>query len=342
MVIKKEVVDFCKSLAADPLLVQGAGGNVSWKDGDVLWIKGSGTWLADAAEQEIFVPVDLPYLHEAISGGDFKVTPRLVGVADLKPSIETLLHALMPQSIVVHLHAVDVLACLVRKDTPELLARVFGNNDSWRWVSYCKPGADLAEAVHAAMASGSNIQIIFLQNHGLVLGAESTSAIKKILHDLIAACKSELHECIPSANLINPPLSLGEQSDYSLLADSQIQNLALDPMLYRHLSSNWVLYPDHAVFLGPNATCYENMDDFLQKFNESEEINPPVIFIRSVGVYVTSNFCNAHFAQLRCYFQILCRQPEHAPLRPLTAEDVSSLLNWDAEKYRMSLKANKR
>lgn len=342
MGIKKEVVDFCKYLGADPLLVQGAGGNVSWKDGDILWIKGSGTWLADAGEQEIFVPVDLPYLHEAISGGDFKVTPRLVGVADLKPSIETLLHALMPQPIVVHLHAVDVLACLVRKDTPELLARVFANNHSWRWVSYCKPGPDLAKAVYVAIASGSNIQIIFLQNHGLVLGAESISEIKKILHDLIAACKFELDQRIPSANLINPPLSLGEQSNYSLLADSQIQSLALDPMLYRHLSLNWVLYPDHAVFLGSTARCYESIDDFLQKFNESEKPNPPVIFIRSVGVYATSNFCNAHFAQLRCYYQILCRQPEQVSLKPLTPEDVSSLLNWDAEKYRMSLMVNKR
>lgn len=28
------------------LLVQGAGGNSSVKDGDVLWVKASGTWLS--------------------------------------------------------------------------------------------------------------------------------------------------------------------------------------------------------------------------------------------------------------------------------------------------------
>ena len=42
------VEDFCSRIGADPLLVQGAGGNVSWKKGSVLWIKASGTWLAHA------------------------------------------------------------------------------------------------------------------------------------------------------------------------------------------------------------------------------------------------------------------------------------------------------
>jgi hypothetical protein len=41
------------------LLVQGAGGNSSIKDGDVLWVKASGTWLADADAKDIFVPVSL-------------------------------------------------------------------------------------------------------------------------------------------------------------------------------------------------------------------------------------------------------------------------------------------
>ncbi len=340
MSLKNEVIDFCKSVGADPLLVQGAGGNVSWKDGDILWVKGSGTWLADAGEQEIFVPVNLPYLREALSEGDFNVTPLVAGVAGIKPSIETVLHALMPQPVVVHLHAIEILACLVREDTADLLARVFGNNENWRLVPYRKPGADLAEAVHAALSSGSNIQIVFLQNHGVVLGAESTSEIEEILCNLIAACKSELDESGPPASLTDTPLSLGEQSAYLPLPDLQMQQLALDPMLYRYLSSKWVLYPDHAVFLGASATCYENIDDFLQQVDEQVENNPRVVFVRSVGVFVTSDFGSAHFAQLRCYYEVLRRQQDHAPLKSLSAEEVSVLLNWDAEKYRMNMMNN--
>ena len=44
----------------DMTLVQGAGGNTSVKEGDVLWVKASGAWLSEADKRDIFVPVDLP------------------------------------------------------------------------------------------------------------------------------------------------------------------------------------------------------------------------------------------------------------------------------------------
>ena len=75
--LKASVIEYCSTIGADPLLVQGAGGNVSWKEEDTLWVKASGTWLAEAAGKDIFVPVDLPHLRAAIASGDFSVTPRL-------------------------------------------------------------------------------------------------------------------------------------------------------------------------------------------------------------------------------------------------------------------------
>src|SRR3954464_12991143 len=105
--MRDQVRTYCAVIGADPLLVQGAGGNVSWKDGDTLWIKASGTWLADATRKDIFVPVDLAHLRAAIDAGAMDVQPRTVGESALRPSIETLLHALMPQPVVVHLHAVE-------------------------------------------------------------------------------------------------------------------------------------------------------------------------------------------------------------------------------------------
>jgi rhamnose utilization protein RhaD (predicted bifunctional aldolase and dehydrogenase) len=44
---------YCAEIGRDPLLVQGAGGNVSWKANDTLWIKASGTWLADAMVKDM-------------------------------------------------------------------------------------------------------------------------------------------------------------------------------------------------------------------------------------------------------------------------------------------------
>src|SRR3546814_11414206 len=55
-----------RAVGRDVTLVQGAGGNSSVKLGDVLWVKASGTWLADAATKPLFVPVDLAVARRAI------------------------------------------------------------------------------------------------------------------------------------------------------------------------------------------------------------------------------------------------------------------------------------
>ena len=52
---RKEVQDYCVKVGSNRLFTQGAGGNVSWKDGNLLYIKASGTWLADANDKDIFL-----------------------------------------------------------------------------------------------------------------------------------------------------------------------------------------------------------------------------------------------------------------------------------------------
>src|SRR6185437_16857176 len=66
------------ALGADPLRTQGAGGNTSIKRDGVMWIKASGTWLADALSQDIMTPVRLDLLGEAIADGD----PRAAAAVD--------------------------------------------------------------------------------------------------------------------------------------------------------------------------------------------------------------------------------------------------------------------
>ena len=57
-------------VGSDPLLVQAAGGNTSIKQGDVMWIKASGTWLRDAAAKDIFVPLDMARWPAALAADD--------------------------------------------------------------------------------------------------------------------------------------------------------------------------------------------------------------------------------------------------------------------------------
>lgn len=56
----RPLLDLAARVGRNPLLTQASTGNISMKLGDLLWIKASGKWLADAANDNILIPLDLP------------------------------------------------------------------------------------------------------------------------------------------------------------------------------------------------------------------------------------------------------------------------------------------
>lgn len=331
MSVRSDVIHLCQSLGRDPLLVQGAGGNVSWKDGEVLWVKASGTWLADAGVRDIFVPVDLGALRVSLDAGDFGVIPKSIAGATLRPSIETLLHALMPHQIVVHLHPVDILAWLVRDHLDTSLL----SGDEADLIPYRKPGEALAKTVADRLSIRSDINCLLLQNHGLVLGGETVSEVHQQLQNLVLKMRGEVSRHA-RPNDVAPTIPEDCGHCYLVLDDADIQGLALDDSLYARLSSGWALYPDHVVFLGAKAVCYDNMDEFVAHASRSQAM-PELVFIRGAGVYVTPAFGKAQRAQLRCYYDVLVRVPKQHGLITLSESEVGELLDWDAERYRVGM-----
>lgn len=318
--MRNQVIDYCAEVGADALLVQGAGGNVSWKDGDTLWVKASGTWLADAARKDIFVPVDLAHLRGAIAAGDMDVQPRTLDESGLRPSIETLLHALMPQPVVVHLHAVELLAHLVRADFPASVQARLGTSVRWTSTGYHKPGLQLAQAVADALEEAPLAQVILLQNHGVVIGAHSVDEVDAILRLMLAKLAGRPLPLLPvTLHATDMP------APYARLEDHGIQQLALEPRLYEKLASSWALFPDHVVFLGPRAHL------------DPGSATAPLVFKKGDGVYALPGFSAAKVAQLRCYYDVLTRHADGSALSTLDQDDIAQLLNWDAEQYRMAL-----
>jgi len=316
------------------MLVQGAGGNVSWKSGDTLWVKASGTCLADAERNDIFVPVDLPHLTSALSSGDFSVIPRLRGQSRLRPSIETLLHALMPHQVVVHLHAIEILAWLVRNNYERDIGIVLGSRLQWASTTYHKPGAALAQAVSIALDNIPGASVVLLQNHGVVIGGADVDEISHQLRTITKLLTTEPRSLVSSPQ--QEPLSIADYGSYKPVTDPFIHQLAMDMTLFNRLSSSWALCPDHVVFLGARPACYSSIDGFRSKIDDSG-FRPEVIFIRDVGVFTQPNFNAGQTAQLRCYYDVLARQPERAEVNVLNNDQIAELLDWDAERYRIKL-----
>lgn len=327
--MRADMEAFCAKIGADPLLVQGAGGNASWKEGDTLWVKASGTWLADAARQDIFAPVEIAPLRAAMGKGDFAAQPVALSTA-LRPSIETLLHALMPQKVVLHLHAVEVLAHLVRGNFPAGLQQSLAGEDL-RWVAipYRKPGADLARAVSEGLTAVPGATAVMMKNHGLVIGGESVAEVERILQKLTTTLSTPARRPLP-AHI--SPLPEGLARDYQPVGDGVLHQLALDEVLFGRLARDWALYPDHVVFLGPKPLQYESLADWA-----GADAQGDIVFVRGAGVYGRPGLSEAKLVQLRCYHDVLTRQAPGDRLATLTPAEIADLLNWDAEKYRIGL-----
>lgn len=334
--MRESINKYCAAIGTNPSLVQGAGGNVSWKADNTLWIKASGTWLADAASKDIFVPVDLVHLRKAIALGDFGVTPKLIGESTLRPSIETLLHALMPQAVVVHLHAIEILAHLVRPDYGLEFEQALRDSDlKWTKVEYFKPGAALATAVFSALEKAAESDIVFLQNHGVVIGGADVVEIERNLNKLILALAAP-SRAVLEINAPRSSIKLASDREYMPVADSEVHLLATDIDLYERLTRDWNLYPDHVVFLGTHPACFANTESLLEVCVNCEHV-PELVFICGLGVFAQPSFGLAKQAQLRCYYDVIFRQKSHKLLNTLNAEQIAELLNWDAEQYRMHL-----
>jgi rhamnose utilization protein RhaD (predicted bifunctional aldolase and dehydrogenase) len=321
-------------LGADSLLVQAAGGNTSVKRDGVLWIKASGKFLRAATRENIFVPVDLAGVRTGIERDEAEPTAgRVLGDTPLRPSIETTLHALLPQRVVLHLHSVNALAYEVREDGQAQVAQRL-EGLPWAWVGYRRPGLPLTRVVRAV--AGAAISVLALGNHGIVVGADDCDAAEALVRDVERRLALPARAAPPAdpARLAAVASAIG----YRHPADAVIDALATDVACLAQVRGG-VLYPDHVVFLGGEACVIDvpaTAAAAIAAHRNRHGALPACVLVAGAGVLVAPGVPAAAVEMLRCQADVLLRVPEGARLRFLSVEEVGELLDWDAEKFRRS------
>jgi rhamnose utilization protein RhaD (predicted bifunctional aldolase and dehydrogenase) len=322
-------------LGAEPLLVQAAGGNTSIKRDGALWIKASGKQLRAANAENIFVPVDLAGVRSGIERDEADPTAgQVLGETALRPSIETTLHALLPQPIVLHLHSVNALAWEVRTDgESEIAQRLEGL--PWAWIPYRRPGLPLTRVVRAPAAAGA--AVLALANHGIVVGADDCASgealVREVERRLAAAARAPTP---PDATRL---AAVAASTDYRPAGDAVVHALGTDANCLARARQG-VLYPDHVVFLGSEACVVDAASAAASAIAVHRERNgtaPACLLVPGAGVLVAPQTPAAAEEMLRCQADVLLRVPAEAGLRFLSPAEVGELLNWDAEKFRQRL-----
>jgi len=322
-----EFLKLSSKLGKNHMLVQGAGGNTSIKRNDKMWIKASGTWLSKSNEENIFVEVNLSNIRKNILlNEDIPIDTSNKTNKNLRPSIETSLHALMPHKIVVHTHPIEVLSWLVRKDAKEQLLKIL-KSEKLIWVPYYRPGKDLSQALRKALEQ-KEANIILLGNHGLVVGADTCLEISDLMDKILSVCKQRQERFIKPQNDL---IEVAKKVNMRLPSYQEIHFLALNKDAYQRCKEkNGILYPDQAVFLGSKMPCLDS-EKSLKK-----EIQSSFLIIKGKGVLVSKKASKDVDIMLRCHAQLLSRIAPGSKLNYLSKLNVRKLLHWEPEKYRLS------
>ncbi len=211
-------------LGSDPDLVLHGGGNTSVKLdttdllGDrvrVLCVKGSG-WDLGNIEPAGLPAVRLePLLRAralpALSDEDMVNLQRtnLLDASAPTPSVETLLHAFLPHTVIDHTHASAVLALTDQPDGESLCREVFG--DRVALVPFIMPGFLLARRAAEIYEAHPGVEGLVLMRHGIFsFGATAREAYERMIA-LVGLARARLDQGrrpLVQARPLGPPPAL--------------------------------------------------------------------------------------------------------------------------------------
>ena len=308
----------------------------------MLWVKASGKSLANALGEDIFLPLDLAQVRLEIQtpaepGNAFKPLSN----SSLRPSIETTLHALMPHRVVLHSHAVDVIAHTLLTNGQAVMGEYL-NGLSWQWIPYCRPGKPLTKTIATVLETGE-ADVLILANHGLVVGGDTPQAAERLQSEVMTRL-STVPRSYPSPDLGRLQALIHYLPTARLPNAAFIHALATDPWTLKLAQRN-PAYPDHVVFCGvrplivhPSGNVLESVTTLLNEWGQ----DIAYVLIPETGVILLEGASPATEAMLQAQAEVLLRIPEGADVRLLSDSQCAELINWDAEKYRRALEIGTR
>jgi rhamnose utilization protein RhaD (predicted bifunctional aldolase and dehydrogenase)/NAD(P)-dependent dehydrogenase (short-subunit alcohol dehydrogenase family) len=280
-------------LGQDPTLVLHGGGNTSIKiketnavgeEEEILYVKGSGSDL-ETIEVNGFAPVRMAHLLklaqiETLSDSQMvnELATQVAQAGAPAPSVETILHAVLPHKFVDHTHADAVLAITNTADGERRIRETYGGEVVI--VPYVMPGFDLAKVCAGkfqAEATSATIGMVLL-NHGIFsFGATAEESYSRMI-ELVDRAEKYLKQhkawkiAIPETHASEKPirLELGKlrhdiaaAAGFPVVMSTHSEYLAFARAeKVRDLSQRGPATPDHILrtkrlpMLGRNVSAY--------------------------------------------------------------------------------------
>ena len=364
------LIELSRFYGGNPEYVLAGGGNTSWKDGDTLYVKGSGFSLAEAAAAS-FVKMDRKALsliwektypqsneeRESAVLADM-MTARKAGEEKKRPSVEALLHDILPFAFVVHLHPALINGLLCSQRGEEIAKKTF--NEGMIWIPSTNPGYILSALVKKEMGAyyekhGKFAPVILLQNHGVFVGADSADDVKKLYDQMMAKIgamvtrkpdfSDETRTAAVDVNdvgVIAPTLT-GLEGVVAFATGGEISEFIKDRDSFYPVSSAFT--PDHIVYSGSDPLFVEvqtegGLPRVWENHVKKTGRNPKVVAIQSLGVFgVGANEKAANLALdlFRDTIKVAVYSQAFGGPLFMTADKIDFINNWEVERFRSSV-----
>lgn len=348
------------------------GGNTSYKDDNTIWVKASGSPLAGLTEEGL-VALDREKL-QIISRKEYPEDPvrredevkkDLYGAIidpgkGKRPSVETSLHEIIRYRYVVHLHPAIINGMLCSRSAKQLTNQLFGTKVLF--VPYIDPGYTLFKQLNTEISKyremhGEDPGIIFLENHGSFVSADTIAEIHKIYEEIIQKI----------SDIVNPSYE-NDGLPYNTMLSKVLPGMRMllsgetpKVIRYRHNSLIARYYASQQDFqkishpLTPDIIVYckyryiyidqvssaerilESFRSQMERFLSEYGFMPKIIVIKGMGVFAVEDSYSAAESVLDVY-EDLIRVSHYASscggIKLLTTEQVDFIDKWEVENYR--------
>ncbi len=364
------LIDLSHEFGADRDYVIAGGGNTSFKTRDKIWVKASGTYLSDI-DREGFVLLSReklgemgskaysedPLVRESEVKNDLRAATITPG--HLRPSVETSLHNLIGYAYIVHTHPTLVNAVMCSRHAEREVRERFG--DEALYVEYTDPGYVLFIKLQDRIGKYHerhlmDPKIIFLQNHGVFVAADSAEEIRAIYSSIEARIKAGRDLALPD----------DQQEQYTSAATREVagffehrgwMTIGYSSDLIRYFTADRSRFkkvsrpftPDIIVYCKSNYLFLEKgwegkqIRHELEKFHQVHEYFPKVILEEGGGLIIVEENEPCARTVLEVFtdmMKISFLSEQFGGPHPMSDEQIRVIDNWEAEHYRRSVARN--
>ena len=368
----EDLIAISRKFGQDSRFVIAGGGNTSYKDENRLWVKASGHALATITEDG-FAVLDRTLLNEmgekaynedtAIREEQVKNDLAVACVTkDRRPSVETSLHNCMGFAFVVHLHPTLVNGLMCSANAEAACGEIFPEA---LYIEYTDPGYTLFKKVYDRInaykaANGKEPQVIFLQNHGIFVGGDTTAEIEGIYSEILGKLEAKVAALPEGGSEVSPTVTdvipairqMLSRSSRGLKTLKVTKNALVDYFLdgsrekiAAPFTPDIIVYCKSAyIFIDAESDeeILKQAEEKIEAFAAEKGYTPKVLLIKGVGlVAVGDNFKNAQIITdvftdaMKVAFYAQSFGGEH----PMEKAWIDFIDNWEVENYRRKVAA---